>query len=100
MANSSKKTGQAKTLATPLLKSRIGRNALPEPGQPKEVGKLAILVKLAEKRGIINGRLPAEVANMAKLAGRSGTLNGRPPRDWGRKKSGIFFRYSAPPDIR
>jgi hypothetical protein len=92
MAKSSKKTRQAKPLATPLLKSRIGSNALPEPGQPKYVGKLANMAKLAERSGAINGRLPTVVANMAMLAGRSGTFNGRIPRSWLGTISDCFSR--------
>jgi hypothetical protein len=60
MANSSKNTGQAIPLATPLLKNRvrgIGLNALLHARQPKEVAKLANMAQSVEKRGTIDGRL-------------------------------------------
>jgi hypothetical protein len=81
MANSSKKTGQGKPLATPRLR-KLRKRTGPHSAQPCAVDKLANMAEKAGKSGAIN---------LAKLAGRNGTFNGRLPTGWGGDVLGIVL---------
>jgi hypothetical protein len=79
MANSSKKTGQAKPLATPRLRENFAKVQGHIPVKQEKWASWPSWLKMA---GITE---PIEVAHMAMLAGRNGTIEGRLSTPCGRK---------------